>query len=58
MYSPDERISFYTQLLEYSDAASGNSAASKLYREQFEKALRTGTAKKLKPKAKKKLPTD
>ena len=47
MYNPDERISFYTQLLEYSDAASGNSAAAKLYREQFEKALRTGTSKKL-----------
>ena len=49
MNSPDERISFYTQLLEYSDAAGGNSAASKLYRKQFEDAVRAGTSKKLNP---------
>ena len=58
MNNPDERISFYTRLLEYSQAAKGNSKADKLMRKQFEEALRAGTAKKLKPKAKKKLPTD
>ena len=49
MNSPDQRISFYTQLLEYSEAAKGDSTGAKLYREQFEKALRTGTSKKLNP---------
>jgi len=58
MNNPDERISFYTRLLEYSQAAKGNSKGDKLMRKQFEDAVRAGTAKKLKPKAKKKLPTD
>ena len=49
MNSPDQRISFYTQLLEYSEAAKGDSTGAKLYREQFEKALRTGTSNKLNP---------
>lgn len=49
MNSPDQRISFYTQLLEYSKVAKGDSKGAKLYREQFEKALRTGTSKKLNP---------
>ena len=58
MNNPDERISFYTKLLEYSQAAKGNTKGDKLMRKQFEDAVRAGTAKKLKPKAKKKLPTD
>ena len=58
MNNANDRISFYTQLLEYSKAAKGDSKGSKLMRKQFEEALRAGTAKKIKPKAKKKLPTD
>ena len=49
MNNPDQRILFYTKLLEYSEAAKGGSVGAKLYREQFEKALRTGTSKKLNP---------
>jgi len=58
MNNPDSRISFYTKLLEQSRIAKGDSKESKLVRKQFSDALRAGTAKKLKPKAKKKLPTD
>jgi hypothetical protein len=46
MNNPDERISFYTKLLEYSQAAKGNSKGDKLMRKQFEDAVREGTSKK------------
>ena len=49
MNNPNERISFYTKLLEYSQAAKGNSKGDKLMRKQFEDAVRAGTKKKLNP---------
>jgi hypothetical protein len=49
MNNANDRISFYTQLLEYSKAAKGDSKGSKLMRKQFEEALRAGTKKKLNP---------
>ena len=48
MNNPDERISFYTKLLEYSQAAKGNTKGDKLMRKQFEDAVRAGTSKKSK----------
>ena len=48
MNNPDERISFYTKLLEYSQAAKGDSTGAKLMRKQFEDAVRAGTSKKSK----------
>jgi hypothetical protein len=49
MNNENARISFYTKLLEYSQAAKGNSKGDKLMRKQFEDALRAGTKKKLNP---------
>ena len=47
MNDANTRISFYTKLLEYSQAAKGNSKGDKLMRKQFEEAVRAGTDKKL-----------
>ena len=49
MNNVNARISFYTKLLEYSQAAKGNSKGDKLMRKQFEDAVRAGTKKKLNP---------
>jgi len=49
MNNVNARISFYTKLLEYSQAAKGNSKGDKLMRKQFEDAVREGTKKKLNP---------
>ena len=49
MNDANTRISFYTKLLEYSQAAKGDSKGDKLMRKQFEDAVRAGTKKKLNP---------